>query len=196
MEIISSTFIKSASKLSECPEANYPEFAFVGRSNVGKSSLINMLVGKKQLAKSSVTPGKTQLINYFLVNDARYLVDLPGYGYAKYSKEQRTQWMDTMQEYLTQRKNLKKIFVLVDGSIQAQKIDIDFMQVLSEEKLDFVVVVTKIDKATQKDLHKNIFLLKDYLQKDLGKLPEILLVSSQKGRGRDDFLDYLGNKSG
>jgi len=114
MFITSAEFIKSASKLSECPPAQYPEFALVGRSNVGKSSLINMLTQRKQLAKASVTPGKTQLLNYFLINKNRYLVDLPGYGYAKYSKTKRIEWMDTMQEFLTQRQSLKTVFVLVD----------------------------------------------------------------------------------
>jgi GTP-binding protein len=137
MQIISSEFIKSASKLSECPVADYPEFALVGRSNVGKSSLINMITQRRQLAKSSVTPGKTQLLNYFLINKSRYLVDLPGYGYAKYSKAQRIDWMDTMQEYLTKRSSLKIVFLLIDGSIPPQPIDLEFMQLLQEDQDSF-----------------------------------------------------------
>lgn len=164
MQITSVSFVKSASKLVECPDANFPEIAVIGRSNVGKSTLINMLM-QKPIAKSSDKPGKTQLINYFLVNENWYFVDLPGYGYAKASLESRRKWIDETYEYFVQRRPL--IFVLIDGNIPPQKIDLEFLQALSEEELDFVIVVTKADKANQKMLHQNIKLLKQSVQKQI-----------------------------
>ena len=162
MIIKSLEFVKSASKLAECPDSNFPEIAVIGRSNVGKSTLINMLM-QKPIAKSSDKPGKTQLINYFLVNENWYFVDLPGYGYAKASLESRRKWID--YEYFIDRKPL--ILVLIDGNIPPQKIDLEFLQALSEERLDFVIVVTKADKANQKTLHQNIRLLKQSVQKQI-----------------------------
>ncbi len=191
MQITSAEFIKSASKLSECPPAEYPEFALVGRSNVGKSSLINMLTQRKQLAKSSVTPGKTQLLNYFLINKNWYLVDLPGYGYAKYSKQQRIEWMDTMQEYLTERSSLKMIFVLVDWSIPPQAIDMDFMEVLMEEWIPFEIIMTKTDKANQKDLHKHKTALEQELKKNEVIKEKIFQTSSNKWRWAKELLSYI-----
>ena len=164
MQITSVSFVKSASKLVECPDANFPEIAVIGRSNVGKSTLINMLM-QKTIAKSSDKPGKTQLINYFLVNENWYFVDLPGYGYAKASLESRRKWIDETYEYFVQRRPL--IFVLIDGNIPPQKIDLEFLQALSEEELDFAIVVTKADKANQKTLHQNIKLLKQAVQKQI-----------------------------
>lgn len=191
MKITSAEFIKSASKLSECPPAEYPEFALVGRSNVGKSSLINMLAQRKQLAKSSVTPGKTQLLNYFLINKNWYLVDLPWYGYAKYSKTKRIDWMDTMQEYLTQRPTLKTVFVLIDWSIAPQAIDFEFIKVLNEEDIPFEIIVTKTDKSNQKELHKNMTEFQNlYIQK-FGSAPELLMTSSAKWRWKDKVLDRI-----
>jgi GTP-binding protein len=190
MLITSATFVKSASKLAECPEADYPEFAFVGRSNVGKSSLINML-SQRKLAKVSDTPGKTQLLNYFIINNERYLVDLPGYGYAKYGKENRMQWMDTMQEFLTERPTLKTVFLLIDGSIPPQKIDMEFLQVLAEAKIAFEVIITKIDKCTQKELHKHLTALQRNMETILGRLPSIFQTSNTKGKGRDEVLSYI-----
>lgn len=191
MQITSAEFIKSASKLSECPPAEYPEFALVGRSNVGKSSLINMLTQRKQLAKASVTPGKTQLLNYFLINKNWYLVDLPGYGYAKYSKTKRIDWMDTMQEFLTQRSSLKTVFILIDGSIEPQAIDFDFMQVLQEEQIPFEIIVTKTDKVNQKDLYKNTTTFQKLYKERFGHQPELFMTSSSKGRGKDKILEYI-----
>ncbi len=191
MIITSAQFIKSASKLSECPPAEYPEFALVGRSNVWKSSLINMLTQRKQLAKSSVTPGKTQLLNYFLINKSRYLVDLPGYWYAKYSKKQRIDWMDTMQEFLTQRPSLKVVFVLVDWSIQPQTIDFEFMKVLKEDQIPFEIIITKTDKSNQKDLYKNTIALQNMYEKYFWNKPNFIMTSSIKGRGKDNLLDKI-----
>ena len=188
MLIQSLSFVKSASKLSECPDPKFPEIAVIGRSNVGKSTLINMLM-QKPIAKSSDKPGKTQLINYFLVNENRYFVDLPGYGYAKASLESRRKWIDETYEYFIDRKPL--ILVLIDGNIPPQKIDLEFLQALSEESLDFVIVVTKADKANQKTLHQNIRLLKQSVQKQIWFLPEMVVSSSVKKMGRDQILSII-----
>lgn len=191
MEISSAVFVTSAPDMSKCPDTGIPEFAFVGRSNVGKSTLINMITRKNQLAKASNVPGKTQLINYFLINDSRYLVDLPWYGYARYGTNKRIQWMDTMQEYLTQRNTLKKIFVLVDGSIPPQKIDLEFMYVLFEERLDFSIVVTKTDKIKAKELNKNVSDLKRDMERIFWYVPELFLTSAEKQTWRKDLVEYL-----
>ena len=188
MLIQSLSFVKSASKLSECPDPKFPEIAVIGRSNVGKSTLINMLM-QKPIAKSSDKPGKTQLINYFLVNENWYFVDLPGYGYAKASLESRRKWIDETYEYFIDRKPL--ILVLIDGNISPQKIDLEFLQALSEESLDFVIVVTKADKANQKTLHQNIRLLKQSVQKQIWFLPEMVVSSSVKKMGRDQILSII-----
>ena len=188
MLIQSLSFVKSASKLSECPDPKFPEIAVIGRSNVGKSTLINMLM-QKPIAKSSDKPGKTQLINYFLVNENWYFVDLPGYGYAKASLESRRKWIDETYEYFVDRKPL--ILVLIDGNIPPQKIDLEFLQALSEESLDFVIVVTKADKANQKTLHQNIRLLKQSVQKQIWFLPEMVVSSSVKKMGRDQILSII-----
>lgn len=188
MIIKSLTFVKSASKLAECPVPDFAEIAVIGRSNVGKSTLINMLM-QKPIAKSSDKPGKTQLINYFLVNENWYFVDLPGYGYAKASLESRRKWIDETYEYFIDRKPL--ILVLIDGNISPQKIDLEFLQALSEESLDFVIVVTKADKANQKTLHQNIRLLKQSVQKQIWFLPEMVVSSSVKKMGRDQILSII-----
>jgi len=188
MIIKSLAFVKSASKLAECPAPDFPEIAVIGRSNVGKSTLINMLM-QKPIAKSSDKPGKTQLINYFLVNENWYFVDLPGYGYAKASLESRRKWIDETYEYFIDRKPL--ILVLIDGNIPPQKIDLEFLQALSEEGLDFVIVVTKADKANQKTLHQNIRLLKQSVQKQIWFLPEMVISSSVKKMGRDQILSII-----
>lgn len=180
MPIVSASFVKSASKLSECPVSDLPEFALIGRSNVGKSSLINMLTQQKKLAKASVTPGKTQLLNYFLINKARHLVDLPGYGYAKYSKTQRIEWMDTMQDYFMHRPTLRKVFVLIDGSLPPQKIDSEFLEVLQEDGIDFAIIITKVDKINQSDAHKYMEARKAEYKKVIKTIPEILISSSVK----------------
>ena len=188
MQINSVSFVKSASKLVECPAPDFVEIAVIGRSNVGKSTLINMLM-QKPIAKSSDKPGKTQLINYFLVNENWYFVDLPGYGYAKASLESRRKWIDETYEYFIDRKPL--ILVLIDGNIPPQKIDLEFLQALSEESLDFVIVVTKADKANQKMLHQNIRLLKQSVQKQIWFLPEMVVSSSVKKMGRDQILSII-----
>jgi len=160
MKIHSARFVTSASKLSQCPEDLLSEIAFIGRSNVGKSSVINMLVNQNKLAKSSVKPGKTQLINFFLVNELRYLVDLPGYGYAKVDVGSRKKWMDMIQDYLIQREGLKLVFVLIDASIPPQKIDLEFVQTLEEEAIHFALIFNKIDKAPQKKIQQHVKLFR------------------------------------
>ena len=188
MQITSVTFVKSASKLSECPSSDFPEIAVIGRSNVGKSSLINFLMDKT-IAKASDKPWKTQLINYFFVNDSRYFVDLPWYGYAKVSLDQRRKWIDEIHGYFLQRKPF--ILLLIDGSLPPQKIDLEFISALTEESLNFALILTKTDKANQKTLHQNIKLLKQALQKQMWKVPELLLSSTTKKQGKEQILAFI-----
>jgi len=192
MKISSADFIKSASKMSEAPEDEYPEIIVIWRSNVGKSSLINMLTNINQLAKSSSKPGKTKLINYFLINKNRYLVDLPGYGYAKIGLKTRRAWMDIMYDYFTTKATLKKVFVLIDGKIPPQRLDIEFLVELEKEAIPFDIIITKIDKAKQKELSKNLKNLKKELSANLeGELPRMFLTSVLKKRGKKEILDYI-----
>ena len=191
MQISSVTFVKSASKLSECPSSDFPEIAVIGRSNVGKSSLINFLMDKT-IAKASDKPWKTQLINYFLVNESRYFVDLPWYGYAKVSLEQRRKWIDEIHAYFLQRKPF--ILLLIDGALPPQKIDLEFISALTEENLNFALILTKTDKANQKTLHQNIKLLKQALQKEMWKVPELLLSSTIKKQGKEQILAFINQQ--
>lgn len=188
MQINSVAFVKSASKTTECPAPDFPEIAVIGRSNVGKSSLINFLMGKT-IAKASDKPGKTQLINYFLVNGSRYFVDLPWYGYAKASLENRRAWIDQTYDYFLQRKPF--IFVLIDGNLPPQKIDLKFLEALKEENLTFSLIITKTDKTNQKNLHQNLKLLRQALQKQIGILPEITLSSTVKKLGKEQLLKLI-----
>lgn len=188
MQITSVTFVKSASKLSECPSSDFREIAVIGRSNVGKSSLINFLMDKT-IAKASDKPWKTQLINYFFVNESRYFVDLPWYGYAKVSLDQRRKWIDEIHGYFLQRKPF--ILLLIDGSLPPQKIDLEFISALTEESLNFALILTKTDKANQKTLHQNIKLLKQALQKQMWKVPELLLSSATKKQGKEQILAFI-----
>ena len=192
MEIKKSEFIKSAVHEKDYPEKRGIEFSFIGRSNVGKSSLINSLTNRRNLARTSKTPGRTQLINYFLVNENWYFVDLPGYGYAKVSLESRRKRINETYEYFLQRKPY--IFVLVDGSIPPQKIDLEFIAALEEEKLSYALIITKADKANQKTLSQNTKLLRQQLQKITKKMPEIILSSSVKKTGRNQILDLIEAK--
>ena len=191
MKISKAQFITSASKMSELPEMDFPEVCVIWRSNVGKSSLINMLVWNNNLAKTSMKPGKTQLINYFLLNENFYFVDLPGYGYAKVWRDKRITWMDTTYEYFVTRENLKKVFVLIDGKLPPQKLDIEFISELVKEQISFDIIVTKIDKTTQKNLNINIKLFKQELKNKKIKEPTIFLSSSVKHKGKDSILDYI-----
>lgn len=191
MEIKSAEFISSATNLKKCPKPNYPEFAFIGRSNVGKSSLINTLTGKKGIAKTSSTPGKTQLINHFLINKQWYLVDLPGYGYAKVSKVQREKWNKMMKGYVEQRENLQCIFILVDGRIPFQQSDHDMITWMGANRIPFVIVITKADKVSQRKLMQNIKEMKEVLKTEWNPLPDIIITSSQTQQGKNQLLQFI-----
>jgi GTP-binding protein len=168
-----------------------PEYAFVGRSNVGKSSLINMLMGKKNLAKTSNTPGKTKLINHFLINDEWYLVDLPGMGYAKVSHKERKSWQSYISEYLWARKNLMNTFMLVDLRIAPQAIDLEFMQLLGTREIPFTIVFTKSDKLTKNELNRNLSHYQRILAEGWEALPPIVVTSSETRLGREEILKLI-----
>lgn len=184
-------FVKSSSENAECPKPDKPEFAFIGRSNVGKSSLINMLVEKKDLAKTSSQPGKTQLINHFLINDSWYLVDLPGYGYAKTSMENRKRWKSMINSYILRRENLLTVFVLVDSRLEPQKIDLEFINFLGENAVPFIILFTKTDKQNMTKNRVSVQRFKDKLSEYWEELPDILLTSSENKTGRDDVLNKV-----
>ncbi len=203
MIVKSAEFVKSSSIYKECPVADMPEFAFIGRSNVGKSSLINMLVGKKDLAKTSSQPGKTQLINHFIINKDWYLVDLPGYGYAKTSMDNRKKWRKMIDDYLLKRENLLTVFVLVDSRLEPQKIDIEFINFLGENSVPLSIIFTKTDKQSEKKNEESLQRFKEKLSEYWDELPEILLTSSENKAGREDVLEkiesiipYFSNNSG
>lgn len=191
MKITSAEFVCSNSDYKKCPAPDKPEFAFIGRSNVGKSSLINMLVGKKGMAKTSGTPGKTQLINHFIINNSWYLVDLPGYGYAKTSQSNRVKWEKMILDYLTQRENLLNIFVLIDSRLEPQKIDIEFINELGESQLPFAIIFTKSDKLTKNELAKNMAQYKKKLLEWWDELPPLFITSAESGVGKEEVLVYI-----
>ena len=191
MEIKQAIFHKSSPDLKSCPESEFPEFAFIGRSNVGKSSLINMLVDKKGLAKTSSKPGKTKLINYFTIDDGWFLVDLPGYGYAKISKKIRENWEKRTRNYLENRDNLVAIFVLIDSRIAPQKIDLEFMEWLSEKELPYLIVFTKCDKISGLKVETNIKEYQKELLERFEELPIAIKSSSKESTGKDDILGLI-----
>ena len=191
MVIKSAEFVISNSQVSKCPTTGLPEYAFIGRSNVGKSSLINMLTGQKGLAMTSQKPGKTQLINHFLINGAWYLVDLPGYGYARLSKDGREKLKTMIEDYTLERKELVCLFVLVDSRHEPQKIDLEFIQWLGEEGVPFVLVFTKADKLTKGRLSANLEAYKARLLEEWEELPPIFVTSSEQQLGRDELLSYI-----
>lgn len=191
MLIKSAEFIISNTELDKCPKDEKPEYAFIGRSNVGKSSLINMLTNHKKLAKTSGKPGKTQLINHFLINEEWYLVDLPGYGYAKVSKSSRALFEKFISEYLTKRKTLMNIFVLLDSRLEPQKIDLEFMNWCGEQGLPFSMVFTKIDKLSSTQLQKNLAKYKKEMLKYWEELPPVFTTSSESKFGRERVLNYI-----
>jgi GTP-binding protein len=184
-------FRRSSRKLDECPETARPEFAFTGRSNVGKSSLINLLTGRRKLALTSATPGKTRLINHFLMDGKWYLVDLPGYGYAKRSKAERKQFGSLIESYVLGRKNLSSLFVLVDSRIDPQPIDIDFINWLGTNGIPFSIVLTKTDKPRSKELEKNINAIQETLLQTWEELPPFFLTSAVKKTGQEELLHYM-----
>ena len=191
MQIKSAEFTISNTEVSKCPLDGKPEFAFIGRSNVGKSSLINMLTSKKGLAKTSGTPGKTQLINHFLINEHWYLVDLPGYVYAKVSRTQRSTFERFIADYLTKRETLYNIFVLLDARLEPQKIDLEFMNWCGQKGLPFSMVFTKIDKLSSTALQKNLAKYKKEMLKVWAELPPVFTTSSDSGFGKEPLLNYI-----
>ena len=191
MKITSAEFIVSNSDVSKCPNNSFPEYAFIGRSNVGKSSLINMLTSRKKLAKTSGRPGKTQLINHFLINKNWYLVDLPGYGYAKVSKSAKKIFQKFITDYFNKRKQLVSAFVLVDIRHGPQPIDLDFMQWLGENLIPFSIIFTKADKLKPKAIERQIEHYKNVLLESWEEIPNYFITSSTKGIGQEDVLDYI-----
>lgn len=193
MEIKQAVFTKSSANISQLPDPIYPEYAFVGRSNVGKSSWINCLTQRKSLAKTSSTPGKTQLINHFLINDAWYLVDLPGYGYAKTSKKKRAGFAGMISDYLLNRQTLINVYVLTDSRIPPQASDMEFMEFLGVNEIPFTILRTKTDQPTQKEFSKQYKAFKADLFKSWEQLPQVIQTSAVKGRGRTDVLEQIGD---
>lgn len=191
MIIKEAAFVISSDTVEKCPDDTKAEYAFIGRSNVGKSSLINMITGHKKLAKTSGTPGKTQLINHFLINGEWYIVDLPGYGYAKASKTSRAKWEKFIADYITKREQLVNVFVLLDCRLEPQKIDIEFMNWCGEEGIPFSMVFTKIDKLSSSALQKNLAQYKKEMLKHWEALPPIFTTSSDSAFGKEQVLNYI-----
>lgn len=191
MIIKSATFVISNTNPAKCPDSTLPEYAFIGRSNVGKSSLINMLTGIKNLAMTSSKPGKTLLINHFLINEQWHLVDLPGYGYAKIGKDGRERLEAMIQSYISKREQLINLFVLIDSRHEPQKIDLEFMEWLGEEGVPFSIIFTKIDKISKAAIQLNINTYKEKLLETWEQLPPIFISSAEKGIGRDEIIEYI-----
>lgn len=195
MEVKKAEFISSHADVKKCPPPAKPEFAFIGRSNVGKSSLINMLTVKKNLAKISGTPGKTQTINHFLINDAWYLVDLPGYGFAKTSQEKRQGFGKMIEQYILTRveENLSCLFILIDSRLEPQKIDLEFIQWSGSKEVPICLLFTKADKLTKNELAKNMAAYKKTLLQAWEELPPIIVTSSTEKKGREEVLTFIEN---
>jgi GTP-binding protein len=191
MKIKTSKFVISNTNWRKGPDANLPEYAFIGRSNVGKSSLINMLLDRKELAKVSGRPGKTTLINHFIINEEWYIADLPGYGFAKVSLKQRNKFNNSTLEYLRGRENLMCVFVLIDSRLPPQKIDTDFMEYCGNKDVPFVMCFTKMDKLTSRELNKNLTHYKKEMLKTWHELPQIFITSSNSKYGQESVLKFI-----
>lgn len=191
MEIKQAAFVVSNTQVAKCPTHKLPEYAFIGRSNVGKSSLINMLTNHKGLAKTSSKPGKTQLINHFLINKEWYLVDLPGYGYAKVSKQSKKTFQQFITDYFKKRRELVNAFVLVDIRHEPQKIDLEFMQWLGENAIPFAIVFTKADKLTEKQIQEHVASYSEILLQQWEEMPPYFITSSENRMGKEDLLSYI-----
>ncbi len=191
MVIKSARFITSRITLADCPAPAFPEYAFIGRSNVGKSSLINCLVNKKELARTSSTPGKTQSLNFFIVNENFYITDLPGYGFAQASKEARKKWEAIISEYVLERKNLVCLFVLIDSRIPPQPIDLEFLEWVGKNEVPFAIVFTKSDKMNRNGLQKHFDAFCEKFLRQWEELPPYFFTSSIKKEGREDLLSYI-----
>ena len=193
MTIKSAEYTISSARVEQCPTGELPEFAFIGRSNVGKSSLINMLTGRERLAKTSATPGKTILINHFLINQNWYLVDLPGYGYAKRGQRQRDELQRMITGYILRREQMMNLFLLVDARHEPQRIDMEFIEWLGENGIPFSIVFTKADKLSKGKLAGNIKHYMNELSKQWEELPPHFITSSETKQGREELLDYIEN---
>ena len=191
MEIDSCTFLKSSTHIKDYPSANLPEYAIIGRSNVGKSSLINMLAGRKKLAHTSSTPGRTRTLNFFLINENWLLVDLPGYGYAKTSKKNRKAWFNFTEQYLLNRENLMCVIALIDIRIPPQPIDMEFLNWLGKSEIPFVIGLTKSDKLNKEELEINITALVAELEKDWSEIPEYFITSAKNKIGKEELLSFI-----
>ena len=195
MEITSAEFVISNTDVKKCPTGVFPEHAFIGRSNVGKSSLINMLTARKGLAMTSATPGKTMLINHFLINQSWYLVDLPGYGYARRGQKGKDQIRTIIEDYILEREQMTNLFVLIDSRLEPQKIDLEFMEWLGENGIPFSIIFTKADKLKGGRLKMNINNYLRELSKEWEELPPYFISSSENRTGRTEILDYIENIS-
>ena len=191
MQIKSAEFTVSSARIDQCPNSNLPEYAFIGRSNVGKSSLINMLTGKGKLAKTSATPGKTILINHFVINGEWYLVDLPGYGYAKRSKKDTEKFEHMITTYILDREQMTNLFLLIDVRHEPQQIDLEFMEWLGENGVPFSIVFTKADKVSKAKLNGNVMHYLTELKKQWEELPPYFVTSSETKMGREEILNYI-----
>ena len=191
MDITTAKYVISSPNVDGCPKPDKPEYAFIGRSNVGKSSLINMLTNQSKLAKTSNTPGKTQLINHFLINNSFYIVDLPGYGFAKVSQTTRAVWEKMIENYLKQRINLVTVFVLIDSRLDPQKIDLEFLRKLGDWGVPFNVVFTKADKSSQREASKNARQFIEAMKKEWEFIPRSFLTSAVKFLGRKEMIAYI-----
>ena len=189
----SASYVMSANDRNGCPREKYPEYAFVGRSNVGKSSLINMLTGVKGLARTSATPGKTRLLNYYMVENLWYLVDLPGYGFAKISKSERERWEHLIHDYVLHRKSLLYTFVLIDSRIEPQQSDLAFINWMGKHQLPLCLVFTKTDKLSRNKIHANVTAYKKELEKEWDELPTIFISSSVSGLGKAELTEFIQN---
>ncbi len=196
MHIKSAEYLYSFKEVGEAPKEAMPEFAFIGRSNVGKSSLINMLCRSKSLVKVSNTPGKTQSLNYFLINKALYFVDLPGYGFAKVSKKERKSWEGMIKNYLEQREQLRTVLVLIDSRHEPQQNDLEFVNYLGEKQIPFVLVFTKADKSGRGNVSRNLLLFKNKMKENWEEIPPVFVTSAAEQTGRDEILGYIGENSG
>lgn len=193
MEITSAEFVISNTDVKKCPAGTFPEYAFIGRSNVGKSSLINMLTARKGLAMTSATPGKTMLINHFLINKNWYLVDLPGYGYARRGQKGKDQIRTIIEDYILEREQMTNLFLLIDSRLEPQKIDLEFMEWLGENGIPFSIIFTKADKLKSGRLKMNINAYLRELSKQWEELPPYFISSSENRTGRTKILDYIEN---
>jgi len=191
MKIHTAVFVKSSPKWDLCPQSNLPEYAFIGRSNVGKSSFINMITNNSKLAKTSSKPGKTQLINHFIINDSWYLVDLPGYGYAKTAKSIRSGFSEMISQYILNRPNLVYVCVLIDSRLEPQKNDLDFLYQLGEAAIPFLLIFTKTDKQGTNKTNENISVFLKQIAEDWEELPPYFISSTVTKAGKEEFLDFI-----